>query len=508
MQHLARLRALPSDQRQRVIAALPEADQRLLIAALHGAEEAAARTKFYAMFPDRGPHRRELYHWHCKFFADGAWAQYRAFIGGNGTGKTEGGGFELVCHLTGEYPEWWKGHRFDRPIRAWCAGDTTKTVRNIIQRKLLGTEDHRTADVGTGIIPGNKIGKVAPSNQLAGLADSIEVRHVSGKWSKLELKSYEQGRDAFQGTEIDFIWLDEQCPTEIYEECVHRFRGASVNGRLILTFTGLKGATDVALKFLPELAEGVTEETMRKLSCARVVCAMQDVPHLSAQEIAQKLGNTTGAARETRRTGIPYTGSGRIYKVDESVFVVQPFDVPKYWARQWSADFGFGSEENGSGTACVWGAWDRENDVIYVYDEYFQPEMPRSVHAAAIKGRGDWMEGVGDYAGKADNGDTTMVAYKKLGLLIHPANKVVEAGIDEVTDRLSQGRLKVFANCTRWLSEYRVYQFAPNGTIKKERDHVMDATRYLVMSGMKYAKTKPIKKTSTQGTGSVDFFRR
>lgn len=160
----------------------------------------------------------------------------------------------------------------------------------------------------------------------------------------------------------------------------------------------------------------------------------------------------------------------------------------------WSADFGFGSEDNGSGTACVWGAWDRENDVVYIYAEYFQAEMPRAVHAAAIQNRGKWIPGVGDYAGKADDGKTTLQAYSALGLDIAPANKAVMAGIDSVTERLSQGRLKVFATCQRWVSEYRLYQYAPNGTIKKERDHLMDCTRYLVMSGLEQARTQAIER--------------
>lgn len=487
---IAAFRELPLIDQARTLAPLPESDQARFAGALKDLLAWERSNKFSLMFPAEGKFRRELYAKHMQFFADGKWAQYRAFIGGNGTGKTEGGGFEMVCHLTGEYPDWWAGYRFNRPIQAWCAGDTTKTSRNIIQAKLFGTKDYRGAEFGTGIIPGAKVGKPSPSNQLSGLIDTVPIKHKSGKWSSLELKSYEQGRDAFQGTEIDFIWLDEQCPTEIYEECLHRFRGPSVDGRLILTFTGLKGATDLALMFLPELADKMTLEDMRKHSRARVVCAMEEVPHLTPEEIAQKLGNTTGAARETRRTGIPYTGSGRIYKVDESVFVVEPFLVPRYWARVWAADFGFGSEENGSGTACIWGAWDRENDIVYLYQEYFQAEMPRSVHAAAIKGRGAWIPGVGDYAGKADDGKTTLQAYTALGLDISPANKSVEAGIDSVTERLSQGRLKVFSTCQRWLNEYRLYQFAPNGTIRKERDHLMDSTRYLVMSGLERARVQ------------------
>ena len=158
---IATLRSLPASEQAAILSRLPLDKQQAFAKAFRVLLAWEARNKFAGMFPETGPLRRELYHHHCQFFSDGKWAQYRAFIGGNGTGKTEGGGFELVCHLTGEYPDWWTGWRFNRPIQAWCAGDTTKTVRNIIQQKLLGSKDHRGSDNGTGIIPGAKLGKTA-----------------------------------------------------------------------------------------------------------------------------------------------------------------------------------------------------------------------------------------------------------------------------------------------------------------------------------------------------------
>src|SRR5215813_15606402 len=83
-----------------------------------------ARRKINSYFPETGPLRRELYPKHQEFFAAGAKFRERLMLAANRVGKTEGvGGYELVLHLTGQYPGWWKGRRFDRPIRAWAAGD-------------------------------------------------------------------------------------------------------------------------------------------------------------------------------------------------------------------------------------------------------------------------------------------------------------------------------------------------------------------------------------------------
>ena len=86
----------------------------------------------------------------------------------------------------------------------------------------------------------------------AGIPDAFEivrVRHISGGISTLGLKSYDQRREAFQGTEKHVIWLDEEPPLAIYTECL--LRTMTTNGLIICTFTPLLGLSDVVLLFLP-----------------------------------------------------------------------------------------------------------------------------------------------------------------------------------------------------------------------------------------------------------------
>lgn len=67
-----------------------------------------------------------------------------------GVGKTESmGGYEASLHLTGDYPDWWPGHRFDRPLDVWIAGKSRETTRDIQQHKLFGP----VGEWGTGLIP-------------------------------------------------------------------------------------------------------------------------------------------------------------------------------------------------------------------------------------------------------------------------------------------------------------------------------------------------------------------
>src|SRR5260221_14685203 len=84
--------------------------------------------------------------------------------------------------------------------------------------------------------------------------------------------------------------------------------------------------------------------------------------------------------------------------------------------------------------------------------------------------------------------------YRQLGLSPPPANNKVtgpEGGLYEGWMRLSSGRLKVFNTLANWLTEFRIYRRDEKGKVVKETDHLMDATRYLVMSGISLARQKP-----------------
>ncbi len=171
----------------------------------------------------------------------------------NRTGKTlGGGGYETACHLTGLYPDWWEGRRFPGPISAWAAGDTYESTRDIIQLNLLGEvtwRGGRKAVDGRGIIPGALLGNPIWRAGVKNVVDTIPVRHVSGGWSLLGQKSYDQGRKAFQGTGKHLIWFDEEPPMDVYNEAL--FRTATLNGITMLTFTPLSGLSEVVLSFLP-----------------------------------------------------------------------------------------------------------------------------------------------------------------------------------------------------------------------------------------------------------------
>ncbi len=211
-----------------------------------------ARNQLAQWYPDSGPLRRELYAKHLGFFADGATHTERAIIAANRSGKSTAAGYEMACHLTGKYPHWWVGRRFERSITAWAAGEDAKSVRESLQVILFGA----LQQIGTGMIPGDDIvDKPAMARGAVDLIDSCAVKHVAGGASRLVLKSYEQGRESFQAAGVNAIWLDEEPPKDIYTEALTRVMSTvpgEPNGALFCTFTPLSGMSEVVMDYLGE----------------------------------------------------------------------------------------------------------------------------------------------------------------------------------------------------------------------------------------------------------------
>jgi phage terminase large subunit-like protein len=225
---------------------LSKAEKLEMIKLMEEKERRANGRKLYTYYPDTGPLRRELYPKHMQFFAAGKTHRERGFMGANRIGKTEGtGGYETALHATGDYPKWWPGRVFNRPISAWAAGNTGKTTRDIIQKKLLGP----ITDIGTGLIPREFIVDTSSKQGVSDAIETIFVKHKKGGVSEISLKSYDQGRTAFEGTEQDLIWLDEEPDMSIYTECL--LRTMTNNGLIMLTFTPLEGMSEVVLSYIP-----------------------------------------------------------------------------------------------------------------------------------------------------------------------------------------------------------------------------------------------------------------
>lgn len=464
--------------------------ERRELAAVLAELERRASARFRQFFPDGGPLRRELYPKHLEFFAAGATFKERLFMAANRIGKSEAGAFEVTCHLTGRYPAWWTGKRFAEPGEWWACGTNSQTTRDIVQAKLLGD----VGKLGTGMIPAHLIASTTTARGLPGALEGARIKHVSGQLSVLGFKSYEQGRQSFEGTAKQGIWDDEEPPMDVYIEQL--FRTATTKGITLITFTPLQGMSEVVKGFLEPESDAAREFKWF------IQAGWKHVPHLDDEQKRSLLATTPAHQIQARTEGEPMLGAGAIYPIAESDIICPTRAIPDTWRRVYAMDVGWNR------TAALWGAEDPGTGNIELYSEHYQGQGEPASHAQAVKARGEWMSGVMDPAALGSSqidGRKLMEIYNELGLNLYPAVNAVEAGITEVWNLMVSGRLKVQEHLNYWRSEFRKYHRDEKGKIVKANDHLMDATKYLVVSGRDHLSIPPRPKvvhgaTAASGT--------
>lgn len=413
----------------------------------------------------------------------------------NQSGKSYSAASEVSYHATGAYPDWWDGYRFTAATTGWAASESMEVSRDAGQRLLLGRATAR----GTGTIPRESLLELAPYPNVKDAVSVAKIRHISGGVSQIFFKSYDQGRKKFQGDTVDWLWFDEEPPPDIYTEGLTR---TNVGRRpVFLTFTPLQGVTDVVMSFMKE--DPGTQKAL-------VTMTLDDVGHYTDEEKAAIVASYPEHEREARTRGIPIMGSGRVFPVPESVITEGVVQIPPHWPRICGLDFGWDHP-----TAAVWIAWDRDDDIIHVYDAYRQRHESPVIHAEAISSRGPWIPVAWPHDGNNDTsaGPALAKQYKARGVNVlpqhatHPAKpdgsgggNSVEAGVIDMLTRMQTGRMKVASHLNEWFEEFRLYH-RKDGKLVKERDDLLSATRYAIMM-LRHAVVKP-RKTVVSSTYAV-----
>ena len=410
----------------------------------------------------------------------------RWVFGGNRTGKTECGAVESVWMARGTHP--FRENRND--VFGWVVSLTQQVQRDVAQAKILKYLPERyICDVVM------REGKKGAAEY--GVIDYILVKNVFGGIGKIGFKSCDQGRERFQGTSLDFVWFDEEPPKDIYDEC--RMRVFDKCGDVFGTMTPLKGLTWV-----------YDEIELNEKNDPQVWCEYMewsDNPYLDKEEIKAMTSSVSEQDQLSRRYGKFTVGEGLVYpEFDQSVHVIDPFDVPKEWQTNISIDPGLTNP-----TSCHFYAVDFDGN-IYVVAEHFEAGQSVDYHVKKIFEIADEIGWKRDAKGRLSAlidsaaNQRTLASQKSVaelfcekGILVNTnVNKDLYSGIQRIKSLFEQRPPKIymFRNCVNLIRELKSYWWGDNDRPKKVDDHALDELRYFVMTQPR--PTKPIAPPKSQ----------
>ena len=421
-------------------------------------------------------------------------APERMLRAGNQEGKTHAAAAEDAMHLTQLYPEWFKGRHFlkkpsvERPFDflLWAAGPTAQKVRDGMQTKLLGNI-MVDGGLGTGLIPLDYIiGKPAMARGIADFVDSFTVRREDGGTAMGRFKTYEQGRQAFEGEAVDLVNLDEDVKGEqneaIYGEC--QARTTTTRGIITVTMTPLLGLTPIRRRFKQKMPG--TVEIVMGLDDALV----SNGGHIPDESVPELLAKYKANEVQTRLYGADMQGEGAVFEtpIERVKYRQDPAEFPPYWRWLWALDFRHsGAASGGHPFAAVLLCRDPDADVIRVVDGFRMHGLAPG-HVARIKESPmreapvAWPHDGGRGA-SIIAGETIAAIYKGLGLNMRPSHATFadggynfEAGITDMERRFDEGRLRVAAHLLEVADEYQGYHRV-NGLVNKVDDDLLSAIR-------------------------------
>ena len=429
------------------------------------------------------------------FFKTGS-ADRRGILAANRVGKTVSTCYETAMHLTGQYPDWWEGHRFKTPITCMVAGEGWSQVALVLQNELLGTQDVKiTENLGTGAIPRDCIVVDTMRNDGANNI-GCEIKHVSGSNSYLLFANYTQEVRQLQGFKLNLAVFDEQPPDDFFSEIVTRT--ATTQGKVLCSFTPLKGLNGLVSKFWNK-EEGY--EFIR--------VSWDDVPEYDPWGLPFLLKETRRQLerdylpheREARIAGKPVMGKGAVfqlsnwplYKTGEIDFTRMP-NIHRVIAL----DLGLVNDK----TVITLMYWDPYEKTAYLHRQIVVQGIEEAVPTQYINhllrpevfGTPIVLPADASTSGRYTMSSSSIrELFEQYELNVYekaimnppdPQGRVTNHksyGINQMRQMLEVGSLMVNENCTHFLSEANNYYVDERGRFS-DPDDCIDSARYALMA--------------------------
>ena len=409
--------------------------------------------------------------------------------GGNQIGKTAVGAYETICHCIGAHP-----HKPvpPPPIEAWVICHSWEQSRTIMGKfHELVPKGELHPDV-----------EFTPGKGYRGTGAPV-VRWKNG--SIVRFKTTNQGTLGLASGSVDFIWVDEPPPPEIFGELKSRI--TRTKGRMLFTMTPI-GAPVHYLKDM--VNDGVISEHVGIMSVENTTpkgCR----PMMSEDEIESLRMSYLPIDRDARMNGDWDGGvpEGRIFDkfTDDMISDLTPNPNGEYI---WTIGIDHGHDiASQVALLCAVEVTNRNKPAVYVVDEYVASGAKAEKHAKAIlamiKRNGLEVANIqrwtGDrsHGGSKQNGgrmsNTMLMAgfnhvlgYPKgqLPFSIRTAHKPkysVYYGCQSIHELMCDNRFQIFPRCERTIKSLKYWALKKSGVMDtmSEWKHTVDALRYAVM---------------------------
>ena len=418
-----------------------------------------------------------LYPWQHRFNEATAFHHACMLMAANQVGKSRTGCLLDSFHLTGDYPEGWKGHRFEGPITAWLLGYSGEKTRDLLQTKLFGRLNGQVFE--GGYIKAADIVDYKSMPGTSGAVREVTVKHKSGGISICQFWSYSQGQHALMGDVVDWFHIDEEPRDKaIYPQVLTRTINGDKGrgGRGILTFTPENGRTELVVQFMD--SPGSSDYLQR--------ATWDDAPHLSTATKDRLLSQYPAWQRDMRSKGEPLLGAGLIFDIADDQIKCQSFECPTHWWIINGMDFGW---DHPQAHVQLW--WDKDTDTVYLAHAW---KASRKKPYEAWQQVKPWAAGVptawphDGFQHEKGTGEEQKGYYEAEGwkMLAEHATwptggNSVEQGLVELYRAMDDGKFKVFSHLTDFFAEKLNYHRDENGKIVKVQDDILSAVRYAWM---------------------------
>jgi phage terminase large subunit-like protein len=420
----------------------------------------------------------------------------RGILAANRIGKTVSTCYETAMHLTGRYPDWWEGKRFDKPITVMVAGEGWSQVALVLQNELLGAPDIKQADsLGTGAIPRDCIIRDTMRSDGANCI-GVEIRHTSGGKSYLLFANYTQEVRQLQGFKLDLAVFDEQPPDDFFSEIVTRT--ATTQGQILCSFTPLKGLNGLVSKFWN-----------REEGYDYIRVSWDDVPEYDLWHEPFLLNSTRQQLerdylpheREARMQGRPIMGKGAVfqirswpvYKSGDYRFTEMP-----HIQRVIALDLGLVNDKTVI-SLMYWdpyerSAWLHRQIVVQGVEEAVPTQYVNHLLRPEVFGTPIVLPADASTPGRYTMSSTSIRELFEQyelnvidGAIMNPADAQGRRtnhksyGINQMRQMLEVGSLMINENCTDFLTEAQNYYVDQQGRFS-DPDDCIDSCRYAIMA--------------------------